>query len=238
MAEGAAIGAGGGLLGSFIGMGVQQHNLNQNWSRTKRILQEGIRWKVNDLRAAGLNPILAAGGGFSGPSGAAPLGPPMDLGKNIAPGIAAGVSKTKAKSEISANEANAEAGRAAAERQRAGVNTEISQQLKNEADANMAYANAEQVQAQTAITLLQQPGAQALSELYTNPYTREAMKMKLMLEGVNFGFGGVSRGRQTAPSPGRRPWTGDRKGPKTGPLDGPLHRPKGDARRKMGKGGR
>jgi len=63
----AAIGALGGLASTGITQGVGNFSSGQAWSRQKRVLQEGVRWRFNDLRAAGINPILAAGyGGASG----------------------------------------------------------------------------------------------------------------------------------------------------------------------------
>lgn len=58
----------GGAVGGAIGMGVDAHARNQSWSRQKRVMQEKYQWAVRDLRAAGLNPILAATGGISGGS--------------------------------------------------------------------------------------------------------------------------------------------------------------------------
>ena len=67
----------GDLIGDTLGSGFQA-----NWGRREAatargwqeaMMQRKYQYAVNDLRAAGLNPILAAGGGVSGsgPSGAA-----------------------------------------------------------------------------------------------------------------------------------------------------------------------
>lgn len=106
MALAAAVGAGGAAGTSFIGMGVDAHVRGQNWSRQKNVLQKGIRWKVRDLRAAGLNPILAAtglGGGASAPSmtGSNSAG----AGASTAAGMAAGTAAGRAGSEVAKNKA-------------------------------------------------------------------------------------------------------------------------------------
>lgn len=58
----------GGVLGSALGTGLGFKTATDAWRRQKRVLQKGIQWKVADLRKAGLNPILAAGGGLGGGS--------------------------------------------------------------------------------------------------------------------------------------------------------------------------
>lgn len=35
------------------------------WSRQKRVLQNSVRWRMEDLQRSGINPIIAAGGGLS-----------------------------------------------------------------------------------------------------------------------------------------------------------------------------
>ena len=65
---------GGQLLGRSLGKGAAK----DAFSYQKRILKNQIQWRVQDMRKAGLNPILAvspgAGGGPSGPDVKTPLG--------------------------------------------------------------------------------------------------------------------------------------------------------------------
>lgn len=61
-------GAIAGAIGSFVGNKatdflIGNHNANKAWSRQKFAAQNAHQWEVNDLRAAGLNPILSATGG-------------------------------------------------------------------------------------------------------------------------------------------------------------------------------
>jgi len=51
----------GPVLGATVGEGVGHYKSKLAWSRTKRMMQNRHQWEVNDLRAAGLNPILSAG---------------------------------------------------------------------------------------------------------------------------------------------------------------------------------
>lgn len=72
-----AVSSGGGLLdgltGGALGSHFSKEAFKKAWAAQQVMAQNQIRWRVGDLRAAGLNPILAAGtagggGGASAPS--------------------------------------------------------------------------------------------------------------------------------------------------------------------------
>lgn len=67
-----------GLASSFAGsaldFGFGQASSAISWKRQKKILQNQVRWRVNDMRKAGINPILAVSGGFGGGGAAVPPG--------------------------------------------------------------------------------------------------------------------------------------------------------------------
>lgn len=65
-AAGAALNIGSSALGAYF-----------NWKHQKEAMQNRHQWEVEDLRKAGLNPILSAGG--QGTSGNAPVVEPVDV---------------------------------------------------------------------------------------------------------------------------------------------------------------
>lgn len=88
------------LLGGAISAGASVAATKKQFKRQKKILKNRIQWQVSDLKAAGLNPILAAGASFGAggtPSVAAPNIPNFgDLMNNSAK---AGVARKKLQPE-------------------------------------------------------------------------------------------------------------------------------------------
>lgn len=99
---GGAIGLGGSALGAKWAR--KENKRQRKWARTN--MQKSVRWRVKDLRAAGINPILAAQGGLSGglPSGSAASMP--DVGGTMAKGAQAGLSAMMVKAQIANVTAN------------------------------------------------------------------------------------------------------------------------------------
>ena len=65
---GAGIGAMQSLFENFHAM----KQADKAWKRQKKILKNSFRWRVEDIRRAGYNPLLAFGGGIGG-GGSAPM---------------------------------------------------------------------------------------------------------------------------------------------------------------------
>lgn len=70
----AAGGAGGSFaqlgtqsIGQSIGFGIGRAQMGDSWDQWKRGLKKGPTYRMEGLRRAGLNPILAAAGGLQGP---------------------------------------------------------------------------------------------------------------------------------------------------------------------------
>jgi len=174
-----------GAVGGAIGMGVDAHVRNQNWSRQKRVMQEKYQWMVRDLKAAGLNPVLAATGGLKGASlPAMSQSSSGHLGSSVASGLAAGATASKASSEIAKNRAVEDAATAQSRKaNEEALNAKEyrpyiqSQAQRGAADAESARINVEQMR-------LRIPEMEAIAEMWANPVTRKLMQSKEFLQGT------------------------------------------------------
>jgi len=69
----AAISAVGGLLSAKSSAKAQQQANDENWEHTKELYQSRYQWQTEDLKKAGLNPILSVtGGGLAAPATSVP----------------------------------------------------------------------------------------------------------------------------------------------------------------------
>jgi len=73
----AAGSAAGGIVSGLWG----KYHADQAWERQKKVLKNQIRWRVGDMRAAGLNPLLAIAPGGGGGAGSVPQGRGGDGGR-------------------------------------------------------------------------------------------------------------------------------------------------------------
>lgn len=76
------IAAGANLLGGILGNNKEEKMAKQNIKMQKEFAQHGVRWKVEDAKAAGLHPLAALGAQTSSFS-------PVSVGSDLATGISA-----------------------------------------------------------------------------------------------------------------------------------------------------
>lgn len=109
--------------------------------------------EVKDLRAAGLNPILSAGGqGASAPVGAMANLEAPDVGDALEQGVSTAIEKRRLQKEIDAVDSQVLLNKQAAKTQKA-------QEKLNINSARVANANAKKVNAEASITRAQVPVA-------------------------------------------------------------------------------
>lgn len=195
---------------------------NKAWQRQKTLAQKMIQWRVRDLRAAGLNPVLAAQGALG--SAGAPATPGTSFpntgdasdrfGKTMA-GEQSNLMKDQIRSQIAANNA-------AAARQTAAVDTELENQNQMRATAELYGANARQVEAQTDLVRTRIDQAQANQELWQFTPTRRILQLQELIKNMilplmNPPSQGVPRDRfpepfHDAPPIGQENWRDGKRG--------------------------
>ncbi len=136
----------GGVAGS-IGSAVTSKKRAQEQRRFIREMRAtAYQATMKDMRAAGLNPILAYKTGPT-PIGAAAMGTTPDFGQAMASGVNAGVRAIKAKSEIAKTKADT------AKSKREALKTEFQGRIEAERyNARMGQAQVDNINANTSNT--------------------------------------------------------------------------------------
>lgn len=158
---GSAAGAIAGAVGSWIGGGMQNSANSaaaaQANAWNKENYQHRYQWAVEDMRKAGLNPILAATQGIAGNvNGASALAASNTMGQSVSAGMAAGAAGESA---------------SAAKKQANTAQSLVNSQIKlNEANAANAVASA--------------TGQQQTNQFFIDTYSQRVQEYNLILSNL------------------------------------------------------
>lgn len=94
----------GSIGGSFLSSAFQAKAARQSYKYTRDIARNQASWAVTGLKRAGINPILAAGGGVFG-GGARPVSAPSfpgapDIGASLSRGVSSAIAMKKFNKEM------------------------------------------------------------------------------------------------------------------------------------------
>lgn len=142
---GAGISAGADLLGNYQGFllnsSAAESAMHDQYYYTKRLLNQRHQWEVSDLRKAGLNPVLSAGGtpSTSGGSAVAASVPSSNVGFNA---VSSAMKAASLQTELEAVAANA---------------------VKSKADAGVSFQQSRLLSAETRLKQAQAANAEMLA---------------------------------------------------------------------------
>lgn len=113
------IAAGASILGGILGQNKQDDIAKRNIQLQKDFAQQGIRWKVDDAKAAGIHPIYALGAPTTSFA-------PVSVGDSLGPGIrAAGQDISRAINSTSTSDQRLSSTVAALQLERGGLENEL-----------------------------------------------------------------------------------------------------------------
>lgn len=165
---GAMLGMMGDAVGAAYSAKESRLASKRAWRYYKRSLTQGPSFRVEGLRQAGLNPILAATGGFPGAGATIPAMPgrPPDFAGSARAGAEAQRVSRRTNAEVGLLRDQAGQARAAASYQNAQEATQryVQAELSSRAAGNLV--NAARSAAETRKTIAEIPGVVAMEQLY------------------------------------------------------------------------
>lgn len=154
-----------GAGSSLLDFGLGQASSAISWKRQKKVLKNQIQWRVQDMKKAGLNPILAVSPGAGGSAGAVPMGPTgSGVAENVSRLAGAGASSAaagKSRAETSRTQALMEA---ELEALRAANMERTAAAAKHWQDAKTGKSNQALIDIERALRESEVPSAKALKE--------------------------------------------------------------------------
>lgn len=164
---------GGSLLSHYSAKSINEDNM----AFQREVAQNGVRWKVADMKAAGLNPLLASGINATAPAGGSSAMPDYsgigasarDIGRMVAEKTSRIASANAAKASADAN--NAIKTGQLLDKQKENVQADTVTKLANSAaSVRNLNANSEKAYAEQLLTL-----AKDSRQVFENRWLKEAL---------------------------------------------------------------
>lgn len=153
----AVIGGVSSILGGLFGSSSAKSQAEIAWEHQKELAQNKHQWEVEDLKAAGLNPVLSATGGSGASTSSVPVADTASPISKAAQGVANALQLGILDSQVQKNKADAELAQASAESAKADANAKNTYQReesyarisKLNSDINVNTAECGKIMAQT-----------------------------------------------------------------------------------------
>lgn len=214
MAAGAAIGKAAIAQADFWGTTASAKKAAKKANDfTREMMKNRHQWEIRDLKKAGLNPILSAGGTPSMGSAAQAQIPRMHTGDLVEAAVGGATAKSKVK----------QAKEAAFEKKMQGSKAAVAVQVESEILENL-YKTGDNIKGDTALKVAQARDKHADAQLKdyqavaagyqarevdTSAYGKAMMwsdRLMRQIPALGIGLGGMGRGMRRTPKPPKQQW--------------------------------